>query len=101
MDQIYLKEHLQEELDGAEEYIRRAIEIKAMDQSWAKWLYEMSVDELKHAGYVYKMAQDYYMKVSSAYKEAPGYMSDCMSEITNMYTSCYSDIKYLQDLFNR
>lgn len=99
MDQVYLKEHLCEELDGAKEYIKRAIEIKAMNPTWAKMLYEMSLDELKHAGYIYKMAEDYFNKVISVYKESPEYMDICMDEIVDMYTEEYATIKKMQEIF--
>lgn len=99
MDQVYLKEHLCEELDGAKEYIKRAIEIKAMDPAWAKMLYEMSLDELKHAGYIYKMAEDYFNKVTSVYKETPEYMDVCMDEIVDMYTEEYATVKKMQEIF--
>lgn len=101
MNQIYLKEHLCDELKDAKEYIQRAIEIKAMDTSWAKMLYEMSVDELKHANYVFKMAEDYFKKVSSAYSTPPEYMEDCMDEIVEMYTEEYASVKKMQELYSK
>ena len=101
MNQVYLKEHLSDELDGAKEYIMRAIEIKAMDPTWGKMLYEMSVDELSHATNFYKMSQDYYTKVTSAYKEVPQYMEDCMYDITEMYTEEYASIKKMQEMYGR
>ena len=101
MNQIFIKEHLCDELNGAKEYIKRAIEIKAMDSSWGKMLYEMSVDELKHATYWYKMAEDYYSKVTSAYNEPPEYMEECMDEMTEMYTEEYATVKKMQELYSR
>lgn len=101
MNQVYLKEHLCDELDGAKEYIQRAIEIKAMDQTWGKMLYEMSVQELSHASNFYKMIQEYYNKVTSVYREPPEYMEECMDEATEMYTTKYADVKRMQDLYSR
>lgn len=101
MNQTYLKEHLCDELEGAKEYIKRAIEIKAMDTTWAKILYEMSVDELKHANYVFKMSEDYYNKVSSAFSTPPDYMEECMNEIVDMYTEEYATIKKMQEIYNK
>lgn len=101
MNQVYLKEHLCEELEGAKEYIQRAIEIKAMDMSWAKMLYEMSVQELMHADNFFKMSQDYYNKVTSVYKEPPQYMEDCMDEIVEMYTEQYATIKQMQEMYSK
>lgn len=101
MNQVYLKEHLCEELEGAKEYIRRAIEIKAMDPSWGKMFYDMSVQELSHADNFFKMFQDYYKKVTSVYKEPPDYMEECMDEIVKMYTEEHSAIKAMQDMYSR
>lgn len=101
MNQVYLKEHICDELDGAKEYIQRALEIKAMDPSWGKMLYEMSVEELNHATNFYKMMQDYYKKVTSAYREPPTYMEDCLYEATDMYTTEYAAIKAMHEMYNR
>lgn len=101
MNQVYLKEHLCDELDGAKEYIQRAIEIKAMDPTWGKMLYEMSMEELSHATNFYKMSQDYYNKVTSVYKEVPQYLEDCMYDITETYTEEYAIIKRMQDMYSR
>lgn len=101
MNQVYLKEHLCEELEGAKDYIQRAIEIKAMDSSWGKMLYDMSVQELSHADNFFKMMQDYYKKVTSVYKKTPKYMEDCMDEAVEMYTEEHSAIKVMQELYSR
>ena len=87
MNQAYLKEHVREELEGAKDYIMRAIEIKAMDPSWGKMLYNMSVE--------------YFNKVSSAYKEPPKYLEDCMNEITEMYTECFATIKKMHEMYSK
>ena len=101
MNQTYLKEHVKEELSGAKDYIMRAIEIKAMDPNWGKMLYKMSSEELDHATNFYNMAVEYYNKVSSAYKEPPEYMEDCMDEITEMYMESSSTIKKMHEMYNR
>lgn len=101
MNLTYLKDHLIEELEGSKDYITRAIEIKAMDARWAKLLYDMSIEELKHASNFYSMAQDYYNKVTSVYKESPDYMDECMSSITECYTKWYTDVKHLQELYSK
>lgn len=101
MNLVYLKEHICEELDGAVEYIKRAIEIKAMDPSWAKMFYEMSSQELMHAGYLYKMATDYYNKVTGAFSEPPTYMESCMDEATDIYTERTALVKRMHEMYNR
>lgn len=101
MNQTYLKEHIKEELDGAKDYIMRAIEIKAMDPNWGKLFYNMSAEELSHATNFYNMSIDYYNKVSSAYKETPKYIEDGMEEITEMYMDCSATIKKMHEMYNR
>lgn len=101
MNQTYLKEHVKEELEGAKDYIMRAIEIKAMDPSWGKMLYKMSQEELEHATNFYNMSVDYYNKVSSAYSEVPEYMEKCMNEITEEYMECSATIKKMQEMYTR
>ena len=100
MDQEYLKDCMCEELDGAKEYIQRAIEIKAMDASWGKRFYEMSTQELNHAQYFFDMSKDYYEKVTSAFKEPPEYMEDCMDESVRIFTERYAQIKIMQGMYN-
>lgn len=100
MDQTYLKEHMCEELQGAEEYIIRAIEIKAMDPTWGKMFYEMSIEELKHAQNFYTMAKDYYSKVTSVYSTPPIYMEKCMNEIIEIFTERYATVKTMQGMYS-
>ena len=46
MNAEWFKDHICEELDGAEEYIRHASEIKPMQADWSKDLVAMSAAEL-------------------------------------------------------
>lgn len=100
MNQTYLKEHIKEELDGAKDYIMRAIEIKAMDPNWGKMLYKMSVEELEHATNFYNMSVDYYNKVTSAYKESPDYLDECMDEMTEIFMEESATIKKMHEMYN-
>jgi hypothetical protein len=54
-----------------------------------------------HADNFFKMSQDYYNKVTSAYKEPPQYMEDCMDEIVEMYTEQYATIKQMQEMYSK
>ena len=64
MDAYYFKEHIEEEIEGSIEYIKRAIEIKPMSQSWSKMFVDMSSAELEHAKNLHKMFEEYYQKIS-------------------------------------
>lgn len=74
MDAVYFEEHILEELDGACDYIKKAIELKAMDATMSKTFAEMSAAELNHATQLHKMFGEYYAKVVGPYKEAPEYL---------------------------
>ena len=49
----YLKDHIVEELEGAIDYMEKAIECK--NTKWGSWFYEMSKMEVEHANCMLKM----------------------------------------------
>lgn len=54
----YIK-HIKEELSGAEEYAKKFISYKTVNRSRIACRYkEMSLDELKHAKYIYEEAMN-------------------------------------------
>lgn len=101
MDLEYFKEHIEEELDGAEDYIKRAIEIRAMDSTWAKMFVEMSSAELQHASYLYKMFEDYYAIMQKEFREIPKYIQDMKTCVANMYSERTAAIKIMHDVYSR
>lgn len=101
MNVEYFKEKIEEELKDSKEYIKRAIEIKAMSPTWAKMLYNMSSDELVHATNLYKMFSEYVTKISESFKEVPAYIDDANYDITEMYTECSAHIKSMHDMYNQ
>lgn len=54
-----LAEHMDDELDGAEEYARSACKHKDISPTYAKHLHDMSMDELRHAQYINDEARRY------------------------------------------
>lgn len=101
MDLQYFKDHIIEELDGAEEYIQLAIELKAMDSSWSKNLVEMSSAELDHAFKLFKMFESYCDLISKPYDEVPEYISECHKKVTKMYTRRSAEVRYMHDMYNK
>lgn len=101
MDLQYFKDHICEELDGAKEYIQLAIELKAMDSSWAKNLVDMSAAELDHASKLFKMFESYCDLISEPYDEVPEYISDCHKKVIKMYTEKSSAVRYMHDMYNK
>lgn len=95
----YFKEKIPDELDGAKDYIKRAIEIRAMHMPWAKQLVDMSAAELEHATMLYKMFQEYYSKLDAEFKELPDYVTEAKEMLDEKYTKCSAEIKYLHDIY--
>ncbi len=101
MNVDYFKEHIQEELHGAKDYIKQAIEIRAMNPAWGKNFAEMSANELEHAGHLYRMFQEYYEKLSGTFKEMPKYIESICKEIDEEYVECTATVKYLHDIYKQ
>ena len=102
MNLEWFHEEVTEELDGACNYIKVAIENKTMHPDWAKNLYSMSIQELDHATKIYSMMQEYYKGLVAAFPNGlPKYIETCMAESTTFYTEKYSKIKILQELFSK
>lgn len=101
MNAEWFKEHICEELDGAEEYIRHAIEIKPMQADWAKELVAMSAAELEHAAKLRKMFDQYYKIVSGVYKIVPDYITDDYDCIATKYDKRVSEIKRMHEMYSK
>lgn len=86
MDVEYFKRQICDELCGAEDYAKRAIEIKPMSATWSAKLLEMSTQELDHAKKLFAMWQEYYgIQIKNREQDIPKYLEDANSEITDMY----------------
>ena len=57
MDVNYFKEHIREELDGARDYIEKAIESKISHPTWVGQFVKMADMEADHAGALMKMLE--------------------------------------------
>ena len=51
----YLKDHIVEELEGAVEYMTKALELKETHPEWAKKFYKMAEMETEHANCMNKI----------------------------------------------
>ena len=98
MDCEYFKNHIKEELDGAIAYAKAALELKAVNPSWAKMFLDMCAQELIHAKNFYDMFNEYYDKVVKPYSEIPKYFRDMKTEMVDLYTECYSRVKTMHEL---
>lgn len=97
----YFKDQIKEELEGAEEYIKQAFIMKAMDPNWAKNFVEMATQELNHAGKLYGMFEQFYQISSKSMTEMPEYIDEARENIIECYTAKHSMVKNLIDLYNK
>ena len=101
MDMKFYKEHLEDELDGAIQYIKWAIELKGSKSQWSKTFAEMSSAEVKHAEAIYKMYEEHYESIASAYKTIPRYVEDIHDCIEDMYDERMAKIKEMHEMYNK
>lgn len=99
MDLYYLADHIKEELEGSKDYIMRALELKPMTETWSKKLYEMSMEEHKHATNLYQMFNEYCLKMSASMNDMPEYARSLKDEIVDVYAECTSKIKAMWELY--
>ena len=97
----YFHDRICDELSGAEDYIKFAMEVRAMDPSFAKQFVEMSAAELDHATRLYKMFEQYYQKATTAFSEIPTYMSDMQKCVVDKYMDSYPKIKAMHEAYNK
>ena len=97
----YFHDRICDELSGAEDYIKFAMEVRAMDPSFGKQFVEMSAAELDHASKLYKMFEQYYQKATATFSEIPAYMSDMQKCITDKYMDSYPKIIAMHDAYKK
>jgi rubrerythrin len=104
MDILYYNNQVKEELDGAMEYIKKAIDIKKEHPNWAQIYQKMSMAELEHASNLMKMFEEDY-KACVADMEAKGhsplYLTDCRASIMDMHQEFSSKVNYMHELYNK
>ena len=63
----YFKDKIHDELCGAKEYVKMALEFKSSHPNWAKMFLDMSAAELNHSASLYRIADEYYKNAISSY----------------------------------
>ena len=105
MDISYFKDKICDELDGACEYIKDAIEHKSTNMAWAKQFADMSAVELGHATNLFKMFEDYFnglvKDISEQSRAGMPWLDSSKKEIVDMYTEKYAKVRYMHELFNK
>lgn len=98
MDVTYFKEHIHEELDGARDYIEKAIESKISHPAWVMQFVKMADMEADHAGTLMKMLEtcirnkpatnpnplDPSSSPETVYKDLMKAFGETMTYVTNM-----------------
>ncbi len=97
----YFKTLLWEELDGAKDYVKLALEFKATYPQWSKMFLDMSAAELTHASNIYKMAEQSYKETVTAYKEPPEWLKNMWECIVDKYASCSAKVKYMHEMYTK
>lgn len=102
MTLLYFKQRIDEELEGAKEYIQDAISLKETHPAWAKNFAEMSEVELGHAKKLLEMFNSYYAeKFPSSDKAVPDAMEEVREDFMASYTKCYTDVLRMHELFKK
>lgn len=60
-------DHIKDEVDGAEEYAEKYIELKVNNPQWAKLYHDMSNQELLHAQNFKEMGESIYVEMKNTY----------------------------------
>lgn len=91
MNANYFKDEICEELDGASDYMRKAIDCFKMHPEWSSTFVAMSEQEQKHAANLYKMFME-------LYSESEG-KDPHMSSMRERIMECFSNsMRKIEDL---
>lgn len=101
MDLEFFQNKIHEELKDSCGYMKHAIEIKAMNSDWGKLLYNMSKNEMEHAAHLYKMFNEYYIRLSNSYKEMPEHISKIKVDIDDNYLHMIPKVTALQSAYDK
>lgn len=91
MNAKYFKEEICEELDGASDYLKKAIDTFKSHPEWSKKFWDMSEAEQNHAACLYKM----FMELYSESEGKDPYMISMRDGIMNCFSS---NMRRIEDL---
>lgn len=95
MDFLYYNNQIKDELDGACDYIQRAIDCKETNSDRASTFAKMSDMELDHASELLNMFKEDYSKEATSDSIYP----QIKQTLLNMYAEYYAKVKYMQELY--
>lgn len=92
-------EKINEEIDGAKEYIEKALGYKAKGDANRYTKYkEMSIQELGHAMTVHQFASEDIVELKNVYPDFPEEMQDAWDKAHNEYVEKVAWIKQMQTM---
>ena len=100
MDIYYLKEHMCEEFEGAEDYLKQALNLREVNAEWSKNFYDMGKVELDHAMNLYKMLNQHYRELD-ADPSLSGYMRPFKDEIDDSYMEKSGAVRAMMETYTR
>lgn len=87
MQSEFFKQHVQDELENAKEYMEMALELKSSHPAWSRVMFDMSDAAVKHAEKLNRVMDEYHKD------EVHGRISNSVSGISSDdYDSAYKDI---------
>lgn len=100
MDICYYNSQIKEQLDGAHDYIKRAIHCKQKHPDWAPLYSSMAEMELGHAENLVKIFEDDYKQTTANIDgELPAIYPAVYNSINDMYAEFTAKIKYMFDIY--
>ena len=98
MNAKYFKEQINEELEGAKDYIELALTYRATNPEWATNFVDMSATELEHADKLYTMWNEYCAK---NYPNSNSMVDEWKMCITDMYLDGVANVKSMHEFYNK
>jgi len=101
MDLHYFESQICDELSGAEDYIKKALEIKPMNAKWGDTFVKMSSAELEHAEDLKGMLDEYYKSLTEKMEDGRSKtrFMNWYSEVVEHYISCVANVKVLHSMY--
>lgn len=91
----YLSKHIHEEVEGAIDYLTKALELKSKDHNMAMKFYKMSEMEVEHANCLTKM----FNSLGKPDSISDADYSAMQKDIINTYAQSMSKIENMKKLF--
>lgn len=100
MDVKYFKSQIVDELEGALNYIRKAIEMRLSYPAWSKMFAQMSEAEVDHSSKLYDMFEEYCRHVTEKNGgDTPSYLRSVHHELMDEYSEMMTKIHRLHEMY--